>query len=98
MTHGLCPLFALIPVRRMAKSGQTSHLTEANSPNRLEAKGNAPDNHPRRLCSVLILRSIWVRGQDLNLRPSGYEPDELPGCSTPHQGVRRGGLFRSGGG
>ena len=23
------------------------------------------------------------RGQDLNLRPSGYEPDELPNCSTP---------------
>jgi hypothetical protein len=21
----------------------------------------------------------------LNQRPSGYEPDELPGCSTPHQ-------------
>ena len=23
----------------------------------------------------------------MNLRPSGYEPDELPGCSTPRQGV-----------
>ncbi len=29
-----------------------------------------------------------VRGQDLNLRPSGYEPDELPGCSTPRRGGR----------
>ncbi len=25
----------------------------------------------------------WLRGWDLNPRPPGYEPDELPGCSTP---------------
>ena len=26
---------------------------------------------------------MWLRGPALNQRPSGYEPDELPNCSTP---------------
>jgi hypothetical protein len=26
-----------------------------------------------------------LREKDLNLRPSGYEPDELPDCSIPRQ-------------
>ncbi|MFQ2163835.1 hypothetical protein, partial [Aeromonas hydrophila] len=31
----------------------------------------------------VIEKGIWLRGPDLNRRPSGYEPDELPSCSTP---------------
>ncbi len=29
----------------------------------------------------------WLRGRDLNPRPLGYEPNELPDCSTPRHCV-----------
>ena len=52
-------------------------------PNSDSARSNdeSPAYVRRGFC--IDLRGIWLRGQDLNLRPSGYEPDELPGCSTP---------------
>ena len=42
-------------------------------------------------------RVEWLRGLDLNQRPLGYEPNELPGCSTPHfefSNGRHGGQMR----
>ena len=34
-------------------------------------------------------RQFKWRGQDSNLRPRGYEPRELPGCSTPRRVIRK---------
>ena len=36
--------------------------------------------------------SSWLRGLDLNQRPLGYEPNELPDCSTPRRHSTRTGL------
>ena len=39
---------------------------------------------------TLVRLEKWLRGGDLNPRPLGYEPNELPDCSTPRQCVRTG--------
>ena len=46
-------------------------------------RGKRRFRYKRRAACAASFRKSWLRGLDLNQRPSGYEPDELPGCSTP---------------
>lgn len=46
----------------------------------IEYKFLIAKKNPKSIWGFLL---FWLRGEDLNLRPPGYEPDELPGCSTP---------------
>ena len=56
--------------------GFAACITTARHPDGTEQK-------ERHLAFLLSARLRWLRGPDLNRRPSGYEPDELPCCSTP---------------
>ena len=65
--------------------GECLVLGHGNAPNGRGLPGRAgpatKSNKP--LKARLSGAGNWLRGVDLNHRPSGYEPDELPGCSTP---------------
>jgi hypothetical protein len=50
---------------------------------KLEKHGQSAKNMRREYRRNVCVLS-WLRGVDLNHRPLGYEPNELPDCSTPH--------------
>ncbi len=68
------------PTRLDRGSGQ--NRTTQPLPKRYPSPGQA-EGPSSRMGPDLHFR--WWRGKDLNLRPSGYEPDELPDCSTPRR-------------
>ena len=80
--RALIDKIVLTPVCRDARRPCRSPYT-ATSP----ASSASPQKQKGRSTRAALWWSAqnWLRGQDSNLRPSGYEPDELPDCSTPRE-------------
>ena len=75
------------PVDRLPISHASPQLTDSPVHHPVDAVGrHASARTTQKARTLYVTRpSSWWRGQDLNLRPSGYEPDELPDCSTPRR-------------
>ena len=48
------------------------------SKNRLAKSPFFDGTAKKKACDIFFVTGLWLRRQDLNLRPPGYEPDELP--------------------
>ena len=73
--HGMAPEVGFEPT--------TNRLTADRSTTELLWIISRPIERLEFCAAESVRQVIWLRGLDLNQRPSGYEPDELPGCSTP---------------
>ena len=80
------------------------NVTNRSEPSRCKVVGKYYNTYKSKIFRYMsksvsfdTLSLSWLREPDLNQRPSGYEPDELPDCSTPHQSRTRiiGRFYRS---
>ena len=80
--HG-CPL-----VRGRARSSPRSSWSQRPNTDGCESSRTSPANATQVADDVSFAGIfLWLRGGDLNPRPLGYEPNELPDCSTPRHVV-----------
>ncbi len=75
------------PTRRSSCSNRPPDRKSEGHPRETHPRSRFPEQESLSSQTLERLRDSGLRGQDLNLRPSGYEPDELPGCSTPRQSL-----------
>ena len=76
LRRGLRPLLVAGEPHAALRAATRVQIPPPHLPRDQETK--RPGRHPGRF-------RTWLRGRDLNPRPLGYEPNELPGCSTPRQ-------------
>src|SRR5436305_1390463 len=69
--------------RKRATATRRRWRRRGRNPKRMFAK-RSQLRVKRREVAMQPIEKVWLRGKDLNLRPLGYEPNELPDCSTPH--------------
>src|SRR5215813_7207162 len=63
--------------------GLKNKALQALNPSSYLPRPRTGSHRKRREVAMQPIEKVWLRGVDLNHRPLGYEPNELPDCSTP---------------